>query len=56
MGLFRRKKQPAAKPAAPQKKPVFLPQAGANEQPEQLSEQQARVMAQALSKYLKEKR
>ncbi len=54
MGLFRRKKQTAGKPSAPQK-PVSLPQTGAPE-PEQLSEQQARVMAQALSEYLKGKR
>lgn len=54
MGLFRRKKQAAGKPSAPQK-PVSLPQTGAPE-PEQLSEQQARVMAQALSEYLKGKR
>lgn len=54
MGLFRRKKQTAGKPSAPQK-PVSLPRTGAPE-PEQLSEQQARVMAQALSEYLKGKR
>ena len=54
LGLFRRKKQTAGKPSAPQK-PVSLPQTGAPE-PEQLSEQQARVMAQALSEYLKGKR
>lgn len=54
MGLFSRKKQPASKPSAPQK-PVSLPRTGTSE-PEQLNEQQARVMAQALSEYLKGKR
>ena len=48
MGLFRRKKQTAGKPSAPQK-PVSLPQTGAPE-PEQLSEQQAR---ESLSPLLK---
>ena len=41
--------------AAKNRQPVSLPQTGAPE-PEQLSEQQARVMAQALSEYLKGKR
>ena len=54
MGLFRRKKQTAGKPSA-QQKTVSLPQTGEPE-PEQLIEKQARVMAQALSEYLKGKR